>query len=639
MRDSLRGLDFIHSVTLAAEGLARAMHGDPTSTSLFWGGGGEVELVHRTGMHDDVSRALTGPGGLNVADAVRRSGQPLRIDSESLDPEPAGLGHALLSHELGGLAVFPLLGETGTVGCIVVPLRKDSDLDELRHESWDLACRIPVRLQLEAAVAALEAWLDVDRRRTGQFCDGFLVLDRKGRVILCHGLFKSFPEWGSVDPFGKLLGDLPGGEMISSVKMGGRAAPLWEEHLSPSGDGGSFPVAMAAIPFYPEAGAADHPEAMASEQGRIVFLRDLRAASNESESGTIDLFDISMRLAHMADEQFMGIWWERSRGATTVSGEDLPAGIAATLERADSLVREALSRCVLEGPQAPVDLNEVVEEVLSRYRTNMEVERIRLFSFMRPGLPAVPADRLSLLRVFRALIRSARRSLRPGGGSLTARTWVEGGFVCAAISDDGAGLDVGAVADFHEPLFASGSQRESSDLEIVRELVEALGGRVHVESRPRVWTRLVVMLPQERRALGHKDTELGFPPAVSVRSNAQGELEVLVVDDNPALRSVLKRYLERRGHAVTEACDGEEGLLLVKAREFDRLMVDMEMPRRGGSEFYKELEQMAPEMTERTIFMTGAYRGSGHEEFIKETGRPSITKPFDLTEMAKTVES
>ena len=173
----------------------------------------------------------------------------------------------------------------------------------------------------------------------------------------------------------------------------------------------------------------------------------------------------------------------------------------------------------------------------------------------------------------------------------------------------------------------------------MRELVEALGGRVQVESRPGVWTRMIVMLPEERRAPGPGDTGLGLPPAVSVRSDGRGELEVLIVDDNAALRSVLKRYLERRGHVVTEACDGEEGLVLVKAREFDRLIVDIQMPRRDGSEFYKELEQVAPHMTERTIFITGGTFGGSHEEFIKGTGRPSISKPFDLIALAKTVEA
>lgn len=633
MKNSPRGLDFVQVVTSAAEGLARAMHGDPTSASLFWGGGESVELVHRTGIPDDLSRALIGPGGRQVADAVRCSGQPVRINPEGLDPQAAGLRQALQSHGLGSLAAFPLLGEAGTVGCVVVPLAKEPDVEVLTHQSWDLVCRAPVRLQFEATVAAFDACLRLDRRRAGHLCDGFLVLDRRGRVVVSHGLFKSFPGWGPEDPLGRPLGDLPGGEVISSVKVIGCDGDLvWEEHLSPFGMGGTFPVAMASLSLSPEDGAV--------ECGRIVFLRDLRADPDDSWGGVTGLFDVSMRLSHMADEQFLAIKRARSEGTTAVSIKKLAAGMAATLERADGLVREALSRCVPQEPREPADLNKVVEEVLSRYRTELELERIRVFSFLRPDLPSVPADRPSLLRVFRALVQSAIRSLRPGGGSLTARTWAEGGFVYTAISDDGKGLDAGVVASFYEPLFESGSQNESSDFEIVRELVEALGGRVQVESRPGVWTRLIVMLPQERRAPDpRKSRELSLPPAVSVRFSGRGELQVLVVDDNAALRSVLKRYLERRGHVVTEACDGEEGLLLVKTREFDRLMVDMQMPRRDGSEFYKELERLAPRMKERTIFMTGGYLGTAHADFIRETGRPFISKPFDLFEMAKTVES
>lgn len=631
MKDSSGAFDFVQAVTLAAEGLALTMHGDPASASLFWGGGEEVELVHCTGMPDDISRALTGPDGRHVADGVRRSGQPLRITPEGLGPEVGGLRHALLCHGVGSLATFPLLGEAGIVGCVVVPLKKDADLEELRYPSWGLACRALVRLQFEATVAALDACLNVDRRKSGQLCDGFLVLDRQGRVVVSHRLSRIFPRWGSEDPFGKPLSSLPGGEIIPSVKMDGRGALIWEEHLSPSGVGGAFPVAMAAMPFLPEGGAAG--------QERIVFLRDLRGDPDDPCGGTANLFDISMRLAHMADEQFMAIERARSDGENTGSSQDLSTGMAATLERADGLVREALSRCAFEETRPSVDLNEVVEEVLSRYQTQMDIERIRVFPFLRPDLPPVPADRQALLRVFRTLVQAARRSLRPGGGNLTARTWAEGGFVYTAISDDGAGLDAGVVESLYEPLFSPDSQRESSDLEIVRGLVESLGGRVQVESRPGVWTRMIIMLPEERRAPDPRDAGLGLPPSVSVRSDERGELQVLVVDDNAALRSVLKRYLERRGHTVTEACDAEEGLSLVKAREFDRLIVDIQMPRRDGSEFYRDLEEVAPRMTERTIFMTGGYFGSDHEEFIKDTGRPMINKPFDLIEMTKTVES
>ncbi len=249
MTNSSGRFDLIHAVTVAAEGLARSLRGDATSASLFWGTGEQAELVHCTGMPDDVSRALTGPGGQHVVNAVRCSGQPLRINPEGLDVEAGGLREALLSHGIRSLAAFPLLGETGTVGCVVVPVNTNSDLSELTNKAWGLACRTPVRLQFEATLAALDASLNVDRRREGHLCDGFLVLDGRDRVIVSHGLFRSFPEWGPDDPFGKPLSNLPGSEIIPSVRVGGRGALIWEEHLSPSGMGGTFPVAMAAMPF------------------------------------------------------------------------------------------------------------------------------------------------------------------------------------------------------------------------------------------------------------------------------------------------------------------------------------------------------------------------------------------------------
>ena len=55
-------------------------------------------------------------------------------------------------------------------------------------------------------------------------------------------------------------------------------------------------------------------------------------------------------------------------------------------------------------------------------------------------------------------------------------------------------------------------------------------------------------------------------------------------------------------------------------------------------EFYEDLSSVAPAMRDRTIFMTGGFLESSTEDFIEGTGRPSIKKPFDLVEMARTVE-
>ena len=55
--------------------------------------------------------------------------------------------------------------------------------------------------------------------------------------------------------------------------------------------------------------------------------------------------------------------------------------------------------------------------------------------------------------------------------------------------------------------------------------------------------------------------------------------------------------------------------------------------------FARDFMSVAPRMRERTIFMTGGFMESSTEGFVLGTGRPQIKKPFDLAEMARTVEN
>ena len=101
---------------------------------------------------------------------------------------------------------------------------------------------------------------------------------------------------------------------------------------------------------------------------------------------------------------------------------------------------------------------------------------------------------------------------------------------------------------------------------------------------------------------------------------------------------MIRRFLERRGHAITEAGGGDEALDLIKEDGFDRNGHDVRMPGIDGPTFFNRLADVAPELQERTIFMTGGFLEEDTEEFILSTGRPSIQKPFDLGQMAETVE-
>src|SRR5690606_36183238 len=172
-----------------------------------------------------------------------------------------------------------------------------------------------------------------------------------------------------------------------------------------------------------------------------------------------------------------------------------------------------------------------------------------------------------------------------------------------------------------------------------RALVERRGGTLLVESRPGLWTRTTVRAP-----FAPSLPEAAWGPAADgdrapvPAHDPEGSLSILVVDDNPALRSVVRRFLERRGHRVAEAADGDEALGMVRGAGFDRLVVDVRMPGTDGPALYEALGGRARTLRDRVVFMTGAHVDDGTERFLAESGRPCIRKPFDLELRARAVE-
>lgn len=98
-------------------------------------------------------------------------------------------------------------------------------------------------------------------------------------------------------------------------------------------------------------------------------------------------------------------------------------------------------------------------------------------------------------------------------------------------------------------------------------------------------------------------------------------LSALVVNDNPAIRTVLARSLERRGWVVQTAADGVEGLEAVRAQPFDVVISEMEMPRRGGLWLWEQAIALRPEMRGKFVVIS--------EEPLPE---PSSTGPLAESE-------
>ncbi|MFQ5537729.1 MAG: response regulator [Gemmatimonadota bacterium] len=652
MSPSSPGLDLFESIKIAVGGVADLVGHDASSAVLFWGHPPEVEVVYRNEMPEEVCRALSTSGGRVLADTVRRTGHPVRVRADALEDSARELRLALQENRIGALAVFPLTGEGGVVGCLIVPL-DEGHLDG-DHESgvWRIRCAVLRELQLLAGMAMLRSVMELQRATGIKGYDGFLVADRWERVIMAGGVFTEVAGWSREDPFGRALNTLPGGALVSSVPLGMTGKMSWEEHLLPPVEGHGVPVALAAIPFGLSEGA--------SEGGRIILLRDLRPERSGLSDPNARLISLGMRVAHAADELMLLLVDEEGAVPGPFQTDprsecDLPAAsqgldpmflrrLRMRVQESQDLVREVFDLCLPAADRRQVDLNQVLGEILARYRPEMDAERIKVFQFQRPEIPPVEGDRIRIMGVFRFLLQAARRSLQGGGGTLTIRTWAEDGWVYGVVADDGLGYAGDGDTCTFEPLFAV-DPGDSKDLSLaaVERTVADLGGKLMLETRPRLWTRLTVMLPQASEPTPGPASQVESHNAGAPSTTGGGEgdeegLAILVVDDNGALRSVLRRVLERRGHSVTEATDGADALGIVTARSFDRVIVDLHMPVKDGPTFYEDLREIAPALRDRTIFMTGGFVQEGSEAFIVESGRPTIKKPFDLAEMVRTVE-
>jgi CheY-like chemotaxis protein len=154
-------------------------------------------------------------------------------------------------------------------------------------------------------------------------------------------------------------------------------------------------------------------------------------------------------------------------------------------------------------------------------------------------------------------------------------------------------------------------------------IVTQAGGDVHIYSEPGIGTTFNVFLPASDEPLDTVDDEaLTVEPA---RGN--GEM-VLVVEDEPAIREVTRRILERSGYHVLVAAGGAEALGLAEHHDgrIDLLMTDVVMPRMLGKEVAERLLALRPDA--KVLYMSGYARPVLATTGTLDPGVILLEKPF-----------
>ncbi|HKO47263.1 MAG TPA: ATP-binding protein [Polyangiaceae bacterium] len=245
----------------------------------------------------------------------------------------------------------------------------------------------------------------------------------------------------------------------------------------------------------------------------------------------------------------------------------------------------------------------------------------------------VLADPAQLEQILVSLVNNARDAM-PEGGELRVSTErvdelpgaarPQASHALLRIEDTGVGMDAETLRRAFDPFFSTKAPGFGCGLGLatVHGIVEQNGGRVSVESEPGRGSRFLVYLPIAASA-SSTERPLEVPPALPLPAT------ILVAEDEPTLRSLIRRSLVRSGHTVLTAADGELALAAARAHSgpIDLLVTDVVMPNLGGAETARTLALERPGIG--VLFMSGYNWGEPLLPSDPTKAIAYLEKPFD----------
>src|SRR5262245_21426937 len=129
-----------------------------------------------------------------------------------------------------------------------------------------------------------------------------------------------------------------------------------------------------------------------------------------------------------------------------------------------------------------------------------------------------------------------------------------------------------------------------------------------------------------------------FPDATSV-ANLQRPARILVVDDRPTARAVIKGVLGSSRFVVTEASRGSEALALVETADFDLMILDILMPDMDGLEVLRRIRERRDTSELPIIIATVKHRSGDIVEALRRGANDYVTKPIDYPVLLARIEA
>jgi len=243
------------------------------------------------------------------------------------------------------------------------------------------------------------------------------------------------------------------------------------------------------------------------------------------------------------------------------------------------------------------DLRQMLDEAVDTIMPLINQNKNRLVTDFEPDLGVVRVDLTKLRQSLFNLLSNASKFTNDGTVTLSARRKRrdDGDQLEIAVTDTGIGIG----ADKLNHVFEEFSQADGSTsrdfggtglgLPISLRFCRMMGGDITIASEPGVGSTFTIVLPAQVDAI--EAAKASAPQEEpNIAKPSAGERSILVIDDDPNSRDLLRRTLEADGHTVTCANDGEEGLELAQTLRPSLITLDVMMPGLDGWAVLRQLK-------------------------------------------------
>jgi two-component system, cell cycle sensor histidine kinase and response regulator CckA len=506
---------------------------------------------------------------------------------------------------------------------------------ELRIENQ---ARRQAESRLEHTISLLHATLD-------STADGILVVSLDGKIISCNKKFAQMwrLECGpSIERDDQALLARVSDQLQNPKDFLDKVRTLYADPAATSFD----------VLFFRDGRIFERysqPQLLDEEiTGRVWSFRDVTRARNlEAELHQSQKMEALGKLAGGVAHDFNNLLMLITSCAAQIErtsndqARSLAEQILTVAKRAASLTKQLLtfSRKQPESPVA-VDLNLIVMNMELMLRRLLS-EEIQLEVSLAADPQTVRVD-ISQIEIMILNLAVNAQDAMPDGGRLSIKTsgtsvLPEAGesnqrpesFVVLEVSDTGHGMTPEVRERIFEPFYTTKQVGRGTGLGLstVLGIVKRAQGKVEVKSESHHGATFRVYLPRYETPAPIVTT-----PAVSVPDG--GAETILLAEDESAIRSMTRAYLESLGYRVLEATDGDEAIKRSSeyAGTIDLVLTDLHMPNRRGDSALEIIRRDRPGI--KAIFMSGYL----DDKIALDAGK-MLYKPFTLPELGRQIRS